>query len=41
MSAINWFDRCAIKWIPSGIEAYNNLVASLIDEVYDLSTILG
>lgn len=40
MSMINWFDRCAIKWIPTGVQAYNNLVAGLIEEAYSLSTVL-
>ncbi len=40
MMLLNWFDRCAIKWIPTGLPAYNQLAASLIEETYDLSAIL-
>lgn len=40
MIMLNWFDRCAIKWIPTGLPAYNQLVASLIEETYDLFVIL-
>lgn len=40
MSMIRWFCQCSLKWIPSGVEAYNFMVAGLIEEVYELSTIL-
>lgn len=38
---IRWFSQCSLKWIPSGVEAYNFMVAGLIEEAYELSTILG
>lgn len=37
---IRWYDQCALKWIPTGVEAYNQMVSGLIEEVYELSTIL-
>lgn len=37
---IRWFAQCSLKWIPSGVEAYNFMVAGLIEETYELSTIL-
>ncbi len=37
---IRWYDQCALKWIPTGVAAYNPMVAGLIEEVYELSTIL-
>jgi serine/threonine protein kinase len=40
MSLMHWFAQCSLKWIPSGVEAYNFMVAGLIEETYELSTIL-
>lgn len=40
MSLIRWFCECSLKWIPSGVEAYNFMVAGLIEETYGLSTVL-
>ncbi len=40
MGLIRWFCQCSLKWIPSGAEAYNFMVAGLIEETYELSTIL-
>ena len=40
ISLIRWFCQCSLKWIPSGTDAYNFMVAGLIDETYKLSTIL-
>ena len=40
MSMIRWFCQCSLKWIPTGVEAYNFMVAGLIEETYELSTIL-
>jgi hypothetical protein len=40
MSLIRWFCQCSLKWIPSGAEAYNFMVAGLIEETYELSTVL-
>ncbi len=40
LSMIRWFCQCSLKWIPSGVEAYNFMVAGLIEETYELSTIL-
>lgn len=40
MSLIRWFCQCSLKWIPSGSEAYNFMVAGLIEETYELSTVL-
>ncbi|NWJ47473.1 MAG: aminoglycoside phosphotransferase family protein [Chloroflexi bacterium] len=40
MSMIRWFNQCGLHYIPSGLVAYNYSVSSLIDEVFDLSTIL-
>jgi thiamine kinase-like enzyme len=37
---IRWYDQCALKWIPTGVQAYNQMVSGLIEEVYELSTIL-
>ncbi len=40
MGLIRWYDQCALKWIPSGVIAYNYMVAGLIEEAYELSSIL-
>ncbi len=40
MHLIRWFCQCSLKWMPSGAEAYNFMVAGLIEETYELSTIL-
>jgi thiamine kinase-like enzyme len=40
LSQIRWFDQCALIFIPSGAEAYDYSVANLIDDVYELATIL-
>lgn len=40
MSLVNWFNRCSIRWIPTGVQAYNSIISGLIDELYELSTIL-
>ncbi len=40
MSLIRWFNMCSLRYIPSGVAAYNNSVAGLIDDTYELSTIL-
>lgn len=41
MSIIRWYCQCSLKWMPSAIEAYDPMVAGLIDEAYELSTILA
>jgi hypothetical protein len=40
MSLIRWFNMCALRYIPSGVAAYDSSVSGLIDEVYELSTTL-
>ncbi|HEX2911775.1 MAG TPA: aminoglycoside phosphotransferase family protein [Chloroflexia bacterium] len=37
---IRWYCQCSLKWIPSGVAAYNHMVAGLIEEAYELSTVL-
>ncbi len=40
ISMIHWFCQCSLKWIPSGVDAYNFMVGGQIEEAYKLSTIL-
>ncbi len=40
MSNIRWFNLCALRYIPTGVSAYDNSVSGLIDDIYNLSTIL-
>jgi thiamine kinase-like enzyme len=40
LSQIRWFDQCALIFIPTGAQAYDYSVANLIDDVYELATIL-
>ncbi|NWJ95422.1 MAG: phosphotransferase [Chloroflexi bacterium] len=37
---IRWYAQCSLKWIPTGVQAYDHMVSGLIEEVYELSTIL-
>jgi len=37
---IRWYAQCALKWIPSGVLAYDPMAVDLIEDVYELSTIL-